>query len=429
MRCREVSSQTIGRRALNRALLGRQLLLERAEMTAEQAIEHLVGMQAQAPNTPYVGLWSRLAGFQFDELAQLMRNREVARLVLMRSTIHLVTASDAHCLRTLLQPMLEQRFRSSTHSKLLGALNTGTVAAMGRAVVDTQPHTFAELGSVLAQRWPDYDPSALAQFVRTYVPLVQVPPRGVWGEGGMARHVSTEAWLGPPVGAAVSLEESGRSLPGGVWSGQRRRLPNLVRAYPHARNHGTDRTATDQTSGTTMASNCSTSPTATRPDPETPAPVRFLPEFDNLALSHADRPRIVSDDDRKTLATPNGIIPGSVLVDGFVHASWKITRLREEATITISPLRRLSKKNTSSVLAEGRRLLVAAAAASPAHRVVVDVDPPAWLHDCGHQRPLISSQLGGEPGSFSPALGAQPIECDGQIADGEALLSAAGHRP
>ena len=376
MRCREVSTQTIGRRALNRALLSRQLLLERAEITAEQAIEHLVGMQAQAPNSPYVGLWSRLAGFQFDELAQLMRNREVARLVLMRSTIHLVTASDAHWLRTLLQPMLEQRFRSSTHAKLLGALNAGPVAAIGRAAVDTQPHTFAELGAVLAQRWPDHEPSALAQLVRTYVPLVQVPPRGVWGEGGTARHLSAEAWLGPPVGAAVSLEELvmrylGAFGPASVadfqaWSGLTHMREIMERIEPQLIRLQDD-------DGVELFD----LPAAPRPDAETPAPVRFLPEFDNIALSHADRRRIVSDDDRKTLATLNGIIPGSVLVDGIVHASWKITRLREEATLTISPLRRLSKKDTSSVMTEGRRLLAVAAAASPAHRVAVDVDSPA----------------------------------------------------
>jgi hypothetical protein len=374
VRCREVTAQTIGRRALNRALLSRQLLLERADMTAEQAIGHLVGMQAQAPNTPYVGLWSRLAGFQFEELAQLMRNRQVARLVLMRSTIHLVTASDAHWLRRLVQPMLEQRFRSSVHAKQLGGLEIGPVATMGKAALDAQPHTFAELGAILAQRWPDHDPSALAQVVRTHVPLVQVPPRGVWGEGGMARHLSAEAWLGPPVGGAVSLEELalrylGAFGPASVadfqtWSGLTHMREIMGRIESQLIRLQDD-------DGVELFD----LPAAPRPDAETLAPVRFVPEFDNITLSHADRRRIISEDDRKTLATLNGIVPGSVLVDGFVHASWKITHLHGEATLTVFPLRRLSKKDTSSVMAEGRRLLAVAATAWPAHQVVVEVDP------------------------------------------------------
>jgi hypothetical protein len=167
-----VSADVLSPRALNRALLARQLLLQRADLTAAQAVAHLVGLQAQVPNPPYLGLWTRLAGFEFDELAQLFRDRQVVRLVLMRSTIHLVTAADAQRLRPLLQPMLEQAFRSSVHAKLLGAVDPVPVAAAGRLAVEARPLSFAELGAALAPDWPDHDPGALAQAVRTYVPLI-----------------------------------------------------------------------------------------------------------------------------------------------------------------------------------------------------------------------------------------------------------------
>jgi hypothetical protein len=366
-----VSAQRISRRALNRALLARQLLLERAPLTAEQAIEHLVGMQAQAPNPPYIGLWTRLVGFDFAELAQLVRDRRVARLALMRSTIHLVTASDAHRLRALLQPMVEQRFRSSAHAKLLAGLQLEPVVAAGRAAVEAQPRTFGELGAVLSRRWPERDPAALGQLVRSHVPLVQVPPRGIWGESGAARHTTVEAWLGAPTGSASSLEDLVlRYLaaygPASVadiqaWSGLTHLREIVERIAPRLI------TFRDEGGGELFDL-----PDAPRPDAAAPAPVRFLPEFDNILLSHADRSRIISDDDRKQLYTLNGIIPGTVLLDGVVRALWKIARAGRASTLTLAPLARLSKRDTAAVIAEGRRLLAAVCAGAGATEVVID---------------------------------------------------------
>jgi hypothetical protein len=366
-----MSAQRISRRELNRALLARQLLLQRAPLTAEQAIEHLVGMQAQAPNPPYIGLWTRLVGFDFGELAQLVRDRRVARLALMRSTIHVVSAPDAHRLRALLQPMVEQRFRSSAHAKLLAGLELEPVVAAGRAAVEAQPRTFGELGAVLSRRWPDRDPSALGQLVRTHVQLVQVPPRGIWGESGAARHTTVQAWLGAPPDSASSLEDLVMRYlaaygPASVadiqaWSGLTHLREIVDRIAPRLI------TFHDESGGELFDR-----PDAPRPDAAAPAPVRFLPEFDNILLSHADRNRIISDDDRKQLYTVNGIIPGTVLVDGLVRALWKITRAGRTSTLTVAPLARLSKRDTSAVIAEGRRLLAATGAGASAGEVVID---------------------------------------------------------
>jgi hypothetical protein len=328
-------------------------------------------MQAQAPNPPYIGLWTRVARFTFDELAQLVRDRRVVRLAMMRSTIHLVTASDAHRVRPLLQPMLEQAFKSSAHAKLLDGLDLATLAVSGQLAVDEQPRTFAELGAVLSRQWPDRDPSALAQGVRTRIPLVQVPPRGIWGESGQARHTSLDAWVGPPREASASSQDLVlRYLaafgPAGVndvqvWSGltRMREVIDMLRPQLITFRDGNGIELFDL-------------PDAPRPDPDTAPPVRFLPEFDNILLSHSDRRRIVSDTDRGRLFTVNGIIPGSVLVDGFVRAFWKIRSSRREATLSVTPLRPLAKRDVTSITTEGQRLLAVAAPTATSHALVIE---------------------------------------------------------
>ena len=179
-------------RALNRALLSRQLLLDRVDLPDEagrrravviQAVEHLVGLQAQAPFPPYYGLWSRLGGFRPEDLATLLTDRSVVRIALMRGTIHLVSARDCLPLRSLVQPVLDRGLRGSFGNQLAG-VDPAAVATAGRELVESEPMTFSQLGAALAERWPDHSPAALAQAVRAYVPLVQVPPRAVWGRAG-----------------------------------------------------------------------------------------------------------------------------------------------------------------------------------------------------------------------------------------------------
>jgi len=350
-------------RALNRALLARQMLLGPAPLPEGPGragaviamVEHLAGLQAQAPFPPYYGLWSRLAGFQPGDLAELLVSRQVVRIALMRSTIHLVSARDCLTFRPLLQPALDRSLSTIFGRQFVG-LDTGALAAAGRALVDAEPRTFGELGGLLAADWPGHPPNALAQGVRVLVPLVQVPPRAVWGSAGQSRHTSAEAWLGsaldpsPSPGAFVTryLAAFGPATVADVqaWSGLTR-LAEVVEALRPGL-----RTFRDE-----QGRELFDLPDAPRPSPGTPAPVRLVAEFDNLVLSHADRARVISPAHRQRLNTRNGIFPGTVLVDGFVAGMWRITRSRGTATLTIELFTAVSPAGRDAIIAEAERLL------------------------------------------------------------------------
>src|SRR5580693_9196146 len=219
-------SDMLSGRALNRALLDRQLLLRRDPLPAAagpradrviETVEHLVGLQAQAPFPPYYGLLSRLDGFRPADLAELLLTRKVVRIGLMRGTIHLVSADDCLGLRPVLQPVLERGLRANFGRRLTGA-DRAALAAAGRALVEDRPMTFSEIGRALAPRWPQHPPNALAQGVRALVPLVQVPPRAVGpgGPGGahVGRGVARQAAGGVRVAGRGGAQVRGRVRPG-----------------------------------------------------------------------------------------------------------------------------------------------------------------------------------------------------------------------
>jgi winged helix DNA-binding protein len=201
------SSTLLGRRALNRALLERQLLLRRVRRPAAEVVEHLVGMQAQEPRDPYVGLWTRLEDFDPGELGGLVTDRQVVRSPLMRTTIHLVSARDCLTLAPLLHPVRERNFwTGSPFGRQVKGVDVDAVLAAGRALLDEQPRTNAQLRAFMAERWPDWDPTSLAYAVHHLVPVVQIPPRGVWGQKGLPTWATTERWLGRPVEQAPSID-------------------------------------------------------------------------------------------------------------------------------------------------------------------------------------------------------------------------------
>ncbi|GAA4234642.1 winged helix DNA-binding domain-containing protein [Actinomadura meridiana] len=356
----------LGRRELNRALLARQMLLERREMPALDAIEHLVGMQAQAPNPPYIGLWTRLADFDFDEVGALMTSRRALRIVLMRGTLHLVSARDARALRPLTQPLLDNYVK--TRAAELDGIDVDAVAAEARRLLEDEPRTDKELRALLAERWPDDDPALLGWAARCRLPLVQVPPRGIWGASGMARHTTLDAWLDGDAASGLSVDELVlRYLaafgPASVqdvqqWSGLTRLGEVVERLSPGL-------LAFRDENGRALYD----VPEAPRPGPDAPAPVRFVPDFDNLLLSHADRTRIVTDEYRKRIFTVNGIIRATFLVDGFVHGMWKIEKRRGEATLRVDPFSPVPARERSALEEEGMRLLAAAHPDAKTHRV------------------------------------------------------------
>jgi hypothetical protein len=355
----------LSQRALNRALLSRQLLLSRVELPSRpddrraaviRAVEHLVGLQAQAPFPPYYGLWSRLGGFRPGDLAELITGRSVVRIALMRGTIHLVSAGDCLPLRELLQPVLDRGMRGGFGKQLAGA-DTAAVAAAGRELVEAAPMTFSQLGAALAARWPDYPPAALAQAVRAYVPLVQLPPRAVWGRSGQSVHTSAEHWLGDQgAGGPSRLTLAGlvrRYLaafgPASVrdvaaWSGLTGLRPVLEELRPSLV------TFRDE-----QGSELFDLPSAPRPGEDEPAPVRLAAEFDNLLLAHADRSRVIHPGHLQRFYTVNGIFPGSVLVDGFVAGLWRLARAKDTATVTIELF--APARDQDEIAAEAQRML------------------------------------------------------------------------
>src|SRR5260221_900001 len=358
------SGEVLSQRALNRATLARQLLLQRIQMPAADAIEHLVGMQAQAPLAPYVGLWTRLEGFRTGELAQLIGERRAVRASLMRRTVHLVTARDCLSLRSLMQPMLVSGFASSPFARNLVGVDMPALNEAGRALLEERPRTRVELGKLLSKQRPDRDATSLAYAVSYQVPLVHVPPRGILGSStqGQATWTTMEAWLGRPLDPAPSPEDvvmrylaafgPATVMDIRTWSV----LPGLravtERLRPRLRTFRDER-----------GRDLFDLPDAPRPDSETPAPVRFLPEYDNLLLSHADRTRFMSEERKTPLFPGNGGALGYVLVDGEFRGTWKIVRHRgDRATLTVEPFTALSRQETDALAEEGERLLAFAAA-------------------------------------------------------------------
>jgi len=192
-----VATPVLDRRALNRATLARQLLLSRQRMTPLRAIARLVGLQAQVPFAPYFGLWTRLLEFEPRQLAELLLRKRVARLALIRGTLHLVTAADALSLRPVMQPVLD-RWLKGAFARRLAGVDLARLAEEARRTLEAGPLTSAELGAILRERFPRADAEALGNAARGVLALVQVPPRGVWGASGKAAHTTLEKWLGKP---------------------------------------------------------------------------------------------------------------------------------------------------------------------------------------------------------------------------------------
>ncbi|WP_329104985.1 winged helix DNA-binding domain-containing protein [Streptomyces sp. NBC_01439] len=343
-------------RALNRATLARQYLLDRRCTPVRDAVAHLCGMQAQEPQEPFTGLWSRLHAFDPQELDEALSGREVVRTHLMRRTVHLVTAEDALAWRARHDTMLRQRV-TATYRRELAGVDLDEVAAAGRAVMaDGRPRTMAELVRSLEDRWPAPPRRVLGELlVAALVPMVQLPPRGLWNTTAGVRNLPLATWLGrniaplpcdenDPVGQQLVRRYLAAYGPASTsdirsWCGLAG-LPAAIKAI-----RGELVTFRDE-SGRELLD----LPDAPRPHPDTPAPVRFLPAFDNAILGYQNRSRIIDD------AHLGMSVAGqrAVLVDGRVAATWT----QSDERLDITPLRPLSAPEQEAIHAEAQALAV-----------------------------------------------------------------------
>jgi hypothetical protein len=343
----------LGRRALNRALLARQMLLERARLSPLRALERLVGLQAQLPGDPYVALWSRLDHFDPLALSRLIEARKAVRMVVMRGTLHLLTARDALRIRPVVQPVLARQFAGTAWGRATRDVNAAALVALGRRAVEARPLALAELRPLLRARFPGRDPTALAYLFHYSAPLVQVPPRGLWRASGLPRVTTAPHWLGralaKPVPEALVLRYLAAFGPASIrdaqaWSG----LAELAPVFERLRRRLVTFREEDGRELFDL-------PDAPRPDPDTRAQPRFLPVYDNAILGFARRERILHGAPPR--AVPQNQNLRSFLVDGFVAGFWRLDEAKGRATLLLEPFARLSRSDAADLVAEAERLL------------------------------------------------------------------------
>lgn len=340
---------------LNRTTLKRQLLLERSDVGVMAAVERLVGMQAQLASAPYVGLWTRLKDFQRMDLAGLIDAHKIVKATMMRATLHLSTAEDYLKLRATLQAVLAGASASIRESRGV-ELNIEDVLKVAREYINQEPRTFAEISTMLTEKWPEQDVGSMRYTVRTHLPLVQVPVSKGWGFPGNPQFTLAETWLNQP----IPNEEDLRLLvkrylaafgPASVtdmqtWSGLEKLKPLFEQLRPELQVYKDEggREVFDL-------------PDLDVVDGDVPAPERFLPEFDNILLSHQKRTRIVADEYRKKVYLPGLRVAATILVDGFVAGAWKVERVKKAATLKIEPFTTISATSKKALTEEGERLV------------------------------------------------------------------------
>jgi hypothetical protein len=347
-----VADDVLTAQALNHASLARQYLLERRTTSPAATLEHLVGLQAQEPQEPYVGLWSRLNAFEPAELVALLEDRDAVRTALMRRTLHLVTARDALALRPLHQPMLVTRMLGTLRRRLPD-VELDLLAELARPLFEQEPRGVTEVARLLADRWPEVAPRDLGDALSSLLPLVQVPPRGLWRQDGSARQTTIGSWLGRPLDQPGTSADAlvlrylaaygpASSADVRAWCGLTGLRAALQRLRPGLRTFRDER-------GRELFD----VPDGPLPGAEMPAPPRFLPAFDNAVLGYDDRSRII-DDAHRRLSVAGARF---VLVDGRVAGTWATDEGIEHTTLKVRPLRPLRPGDRDAIVAEGESLL------------------------------------------------------------------------
>jgi len=360
---------TLTVRELNRATLARQMLLAREKTSPLAVVERLLGMQAQLPRPPFVGLWTRLVKVEREEVLRLLTDRAVVRATLMRVTIHWMTAKDYVRFRPALQPALTSGLRSALGARMK-ELDIEAHVRTARAFFAKEPATFSELRRVLAKPGTNLDEPAtpheraMAYAVRTNLPLVQVPTDATWGFPGNPSFALASSWLGgrhaPKMDAPLPLEEATRELvrrylaafgPATVadaqaWSGHR----GLAHVFEELR---AELAVFRDEKGRELFD----LPSAPRPAADVDAPVRFLPEFDNVLLAHTDRTRVLGGVAKSKVFPPGAQGVPSFIVDGMLAGHWRLDRVKAKATLVIDPFAKLAKSAERSLVEEAGRLV------------------------------------------------------------------------
>ncbi|MCY4070590.1 MAG: winged helix DNA-binding domain-containing protein [Chloroflexi bacterium] len=340
-------------RQLNRTLLARQMLLDRQDMRPVAATEHLIALQSQIPNPPYIGLWTRLRRFKRDQLTALLDVREIVRAPWVRSTLHLVSAADHQRFQSVIQPALFRGLRSFFGAR--GAdLDIERLLSIAKPFLESNQPSIGALRAHLQEHEPQLNKEAMAYAVRSYLPLVQIPPSGTWGAGTRASYTTADSWLGPADPSDLpSLFRRYLAAygPAGImdfqtWTGMTNLKSQLAPALA-------DLVVYQSESGQDMYD----LPESTIAAPDSIAPIRFIPEYDNILIAHRDRSRIIPDEHRKKVFLSAGRVIGTVLIDGVVGGTWNVKKDKTSLSLYVKLFEAKPKDCLRAIEEEGSRLL------------------------------------------------------------------------
>lgn len=348
-----MAAEPLTLRHLNRATLARQMLLARKKTPLPKAVEQLIAVQAQMPKPPFVGLWTRVQGATRERIAQLLRDRTLVRATTMRGTLHLMTAADYVACRSSLQEDLDRGLAAILGARLAG-IDIDRIVGAARTHFAV-PRTFDEMRRLLQETFPALDERAMGYSVRLTLPLVQVPTDDVWAYPAPASFISAETWLkkapDPSKGRdGLVLRHIAGYGPTTVtdtqaWLGMQGLKPAFERLRPALVSlRGPGRAELFDLPG------------APRPEPDVPAPVRFLPEWDNILIGRGDE-RFVAAAHRKAVFLPGLRVASTILIDGVVAGTWKAERKKATVTLTVAPFAKLSKAVRAELEEEGDALL------------------------------------------------------------------------
>ena len=338
--------RTLSQRDLNRALLARQLLLERADLKIPRALERMGGLQAQYAPSMYIGLWSRVEGLERDALTRALEKRQVVQGTLQRATIHLVSKRDYWPFEIAVRDA--RRAAWGKAASRLGSIKELPGAAKRlRPRLAEGPLTRAEIEKVVGGG------AQLVNGVGMHVSLVRVPPSGTWDRRRADIYAGAEEWVGPPdVSYDDALDVVVRRYLGGFGPAAAKDIADWAGLPAKEISTALGRMKLREFEGPS-GEQLVDLPRAPLPDEDTPAPVRFLPVWDATLLVHARRSGILPEKYRSRIfnvKTPHSV--NTFLVDGEVAGTWRY----DKGKVKVQPLGRLAAKVRKEVDAEAKRL-------------------------------------------------------------------------